>query len=443
MNRSSSRCAQFRSRRHWRGVLAAALATLPAPAVLAAPPGFDDPPGLFGDLVPLTGVQMIEAGGSHTCALTAGSAAKCWGLNSSGQLGDGNGGPEGNSHSAIPVDVVGLGGGMRAISAGGTHSCAVTQAGAAKCWGGNGHGQLGDNTLVSGLVPVDVVGLGSGVRAIGTGGLFSCALTTAGAVKCWGRNNYGQLGDGAVSNRPWPSDVVGLGSGVQAISVGGSHACALTQTGAAKCWGDNEYGQLGDGTSYNIRRTPVDVVGLDSGVIAISAGGHRHSCAVTAAGAAKCWGEGFLGSNTTEQQTTPVDVVDLGSGVLTIHTGFDHTCALTNAGAVKCWGFNASGQVGDGTNILRHRPVDVVDLGSGVQAISTGTDHACALGSAGATKCWGRNFRGQLGDNTTINRSTPVAVLTPPPPDPIFYSSFDMPTTPLPDPIFYDSFDRP
>ena len=187
-----------------------------------------------------------------------------------------------------------------AISAGTNHTCAVTSAGPVECWGYNAHGELGDGTTTERLIASDVSGLSSGVVAISAGASHTCALTSAGAVKCWGYNGYGQLGDGTTTNRLTAVEVSGLSSGVVAISAAGSHACALTSAGAVTCWGDNAYGELGDGTTTN-RSVPVAVSGLSSGVVAISAG-YQHTCALTSAGAAKCWGfnaHGELGDGTT------------------------------------------------------------------------------------------------------------------------------------------------
>ncbi len=155
------------------------------------------------------------------------------------------------------MDVVGLGSGVQAISAGGEHTCALTSEGALKCWGDNTYGQLGDNSVGDQWLPVDVSGLGSGVQAISAGGQHTCALTSEGASKCWGDNTYGQLGDGSGGTQSWPVDVPGLGSGVQAISAGREHTCALPISGKVECWGANDSGQLGDGT------LPVDWSSVD------------------------------------------------------------------------------------------------------------------------------------------------------------------------------------
>ena len=384
-------------------------------------------------------VYAISSGGRRTCVLTTAGGVQCWGANWAGQLGDGT-----QRERRRPVNVVGLSSGVQAIAVSGGadhewHTCALTSAGGVKCWGDNDHGQLGDGTKTDRRVPVDVVGLSSGVQAIAAGGRHTCALTTRGGVKCWGVNNRGQLGDGTPTDRRVPVDVVGLGSGVQAIAAGGRHTCALTSAGGVKCWGDNGLGQVGEGSLRMpfpmIRRWPVDVVGLSSGVYAIAAG-RRHTCALTTRGGVKCWGSngsGALGAPTrTPYQSPWVDVVGLSSGVQAIAASNYHTCALTNAGGVKCWGWNTNGQLGNGTTTVgdaaKATPVDVVGLNSGVYAIAAGALHTCAITSsaegparqlsvgaepfAGGVKCWGANRSNQIGDGMGgVTRSAPVDVI--------------------------------
>jgi alpha-tubulin suppressor-like RCC1 family protein len=355
----------------------------------------------------LTNIQAIAAGGGHTCALTMGGGVKCWGHNRYGQLGDGA-----TTNRQTPVDVSGLSSGVQAIAAGNDHTCALTTDGSVKCWGYNYHGQLGDGTNTDRLTPVEVNGLGSGVRAIATGGLHTCALTTGGGVKCWGHNWYGQLGDGTNEYSLTPVEVSRLGSGVQAIDAGEWHICALTTGGGVKCWGRNDVGQLGDGTMGSDRLTPVAVSGLGSGTQAIAAG-ELHTCALITGSGVKCWGHnsfGQLGDGTTTDRLTPVDVSGVGSGVQAIAAGSIHTCALTTGGGVKCWGNNWEGQLGDRTRTERWTPVDVSRMGSGVQAIAAGGAHTCALVTGGGVKCWGGNRYGQLGDGTTTYHLTSVDV---------------------------------
>ena len=367
-------------------------------------------------------VQKVSAGDHHTCALTTTGGVKCWGNNPAGQLGDGTVGPFENR--VTPVDVIGLGSGVAAISANGHRTCAVTSAGGVKCWGNNGGGLLGDGTTVTRATPVDVIGLSSGVVAVSVGWGHTCVLTSAGGVKCWGENLTGQLGDGTTTGRTTPVDVIGLSTGVAAISAGAIHTCALTSAGGVKCWGfDGAFGLLGTGGVGvpGFSATPLDVTGLGSGVAAITAaglGGADHTCAMTSAGAVRCWGfnsVGQLGDGTTITRLTPVAVSGLSSGVAAITAAgsgiFGTACALTGAGGAKCWGNNRFGNLGDGTTTTRLTPVDVVGASSGLVGISAGLSHVCAVTSAGGVRCWGENVSGQLGDGTTQNRLTPVAVV--------------------------------
>ncbi|MBI1295870.1 hypothetical protein GC175_13025 [bacterium] len=352
-----------------------------------------------------SGVSAIAAGGKHTCALMVGGGVKCWGFNSASQLGDGT-----TTNRSTPVDVSSLNSGVGAIAAGSEHTCALMVGGGVKCWGWNGHGQLGDGTNMSRPTPVDVNGLNSGVSAIATTSLHTCALMAEGGVKCWGRNFVGQLGDGTRTSRLTPVNVSGLSSGISAIATGTNHTCAVTTGDDVKCWGSNGRGQLGDGTSMD-RLTPVDVSGLSSGISAVATGAN-HTCGLTLWGGLKCWGDndsGQLGDGTRTSRSTPVDVSGLSSGISAISAANLHTCALTVGGGIKCWGFNNAGQLGDSASLQRHTPVDVSGLSSGISAIATGGSHTCALTVGGGVKCWGNNA-GQLGDGTSTSHFTPVDV---------------------------------
>lgn len=352
--------------------------------------------------------HSLSAGAHFTCVLTTAGGVQCWGRNDYGQLGDGT-----FDNRSTPVDVSGLGSGVRAVSVGEYHACALTIGGNVKCWGDNWFFQLGTTLINRSNTPIDVTALGNNIQAISTGSYHTCASTNGGGLKCWGRNGSGQLGNGTTTESADPVDVVGLGSGVAAISAGdGWSTCARTEGGAAKCWGYNNQGQLGDGTVED-RSTPVDVTGLGAGVDAISTA-YYHACVLTSARGVMCWGGnglGQLGDGTTTERRTPGGVTDLAAGVAAISAGDFYTCALTDAGGVRCWGDNYAGKLGDGSTTNRTSPVDVVGLGSGIVEISAGTDHVCALTSAAAVMCWGMNDAGQLGDGTTTDRHTPVAVV--------------------------------
>jgi alpha-tubulin suppressor-like RCC1 family protein len=318
--------------------------------------------------------------------------------------------------------LAGCGGSTRsdvtAIAAGYQHTCAVTASGAVKCWGANESGQLGNGTTTDSSTPVDVDGLTSGVIAIAAGAHHTCAVTGAGGVKCWGLNDGGQLGDGTTNNSSSPVDVQGLTSGVIAIAAGAGWVCALTKAGGVRCWGWNHYGQLGHGTTSAQESTPVDVSGLATGVAAISANG-LHACALTTSGRVKCWGSTSADHFPPEKTDSdvPVDVSGLGGSGRAITAGGNHACAITSGGGVRCWGANAEGELGNGSNNDHDRPVEVSTLHQGVTALAVGsTDdflptHSCALTSAGAVKCWGPNKDGQLGNGSTRNSSQPVDVL--------------------------------
>ena len=350
--------------------------------------------------------QLIAPGGKHTCVLTTSGAVACWGYNLFGQVGNGT-----TTSTLFPVAVTGLTGGVSMVSAGNLHTCAITTTNALKCWGHN-QGRLGDGTATQRTTPVDVLGLTTNVAAVSASDNHTCALTTAGGVKCWGINTSGQLGDGTQTSRLSPVDVIGLTSGVSAITTGEFHSCALTSTGAVKCWGLNSSGRLGDGTQ-TLRLSPVDVFGLTSGVSAIAAG-DNHTCALMSSGAVKCWGfngNGQLGDSTQTSRITPVDVTGLTSGVAAITAGESHTCARTTAGAAVCWGYNINGQIGDGSFTLRTAPSAVAGLSSGVTALVAGESHTCAITSNNRGLCWGGNFNGEIGDGTLIRRNTPVAII--------------------------------
>ncbi|MEZ4730316.1 MAG: C13 family peptidase [Caldilineaceae bacterium] len=375
--------------------------------------------------VPVSGLTStataLATGADHTCVVTSTGSVQCWGGNNKGQLGNGT-----TSTSYLPVTAVGLEDNVSAVVAGAYHTCALTIAGGVLCWGDNEWGQLGDNTQVAHAIPTSVAGLPGGVTALTAGDYHTCALTTAGAVRCWGGNHYGQLGDGTQTTQPLPVTVNTLGVRVIAMTAGNLHTCAILVTGGLLCWGANGYGQLGDGLTDN-RLSPAAVVGLSANVVAV-AGGGSHTCAlqsISGVAQAFCWGanwHGALGDGTLNNHVTPVAVVGLRPGGTALAAGGSHTCALINSGAppenapengVQCWGSSRYGQLGDSTPLYNATPSPVSDLPTGVVTVAVGEHHTCALQNS-RLFCWGANGHGQLaiGDYGDTNLPKPVVGLT-------------------------------
>jgi len=333
--------------------------------------GDDDLPGEFGPVVLGGPAVAVTAGGNHSCAIREGGDVLCWGRATDGQLGYGNTEQVGNDEDPADAGPVKINGVAISIHSSYHHSCTVLEGGDVRCWGFNSSGQLGlkhskdvgDNEHPIAYPPVV---LGESATAVAAGLNHSCALLASQQIRCWGDNGSGQVGVvGAakigISDHPGDHPPLAF-TGVSAVSAGHRHSCAITTGGALRCWGDNDYGQTGHGNTYEIGKLkspdtlpPVQVGGK---VLQISSG-NNHNCALLEGGDVRCWGRnnyGQLGLGHTtnigdDEHPKDVPPIKLGAPAIKVVAGYYHSCALLEGGSVRCWGLNDSGQLGLGNTV--------------------------------------------------------------------------------------------
>ena len=387
----------------------------------------------------ISGVTLVTSGYQHVCALSSVEGLVCAGLNATGQLGDGT-----STNRSLPVVVKDLTGsapltGASSITASRSNSCAVVS-GSVYCWGYDFYGQNGQGTAQSAanyLVtpgPVktwDTVTTVTGpVSDVVLGENLTCTQSASGELTCWGGDGNGMQGDGTGNARAVPAEILdstGLLalSGVVRARATTYHICAVLTDQTVLCWGRNQFGQLGDGTTTN-RTRPVHVkdaagTGVLSGIVDVSLGTY-HSCALTVLGAVYCWGtntEGEVGDGTIVNRSLPTMVKDPSgtatlSNIARIDSGNSTNCAVDTSGNVQCWGYNLNAQIGDGTTTNRTLPVSVLSGGTaltGVSSIALGNFHGCAVKSDQTVACWGYNPDGELGDGTTTQRASATSVI--------------------------------
>jgi alpha-tubulin suppressor-like RCC1 family protein len=358
--------------------------------------------------------QVVRAGRESTCALTSGGDAYCWGLNRRGQLGTGD-----TLLRWLPAPVIG-GYTLQLLNGVGWFRCGLTTAGSTACWGTNGRYQLGRESppvLIprpAVLPPNQTTGSSFRFNAVSAGADHTCA-DSLGQLYCWGDNRYGQGGDNSADLRWAEPRAVDGGHQLRQPDLGALHSCALAAD-TAYCWGRNQFGMLGDSTTTDRRRPSLVSRGLSFQTVSA---GYQHTCGVTTTGGAFCWGadaRGRLGSDPPGTYSPfPVAVVG-GITFDSISTGGTHTCALTAAGTAYCWGVNSAGQVGDSSTADRWEPRAVAG-GHAFVSVSAGYDHTCAVTTDGDALCWGSNQSGQLGVGEGITMdSVPVPIGNPPQP---------------------------
>ncbi len=331
--------------------------------------------GYSGDgrtcLPPATTVTALDSSGDHTCALLDSGGVRCWGRNNFGQLGYGHADDIGDGETAASVGLVSTGGVVTQLAVGVGHTCVLLQTGKVRCWGRNEHGQLGyahANDIGDDESPTGFVDVGGTVLQLAAGGEHTCALLSGGKVRCWGLGVDGQLGyantnDIGDNESPKSAGDVQLGGVAVQVSAGRDHTCARLNTGAVRCWGRGMWAPLGYANTQNV-------------------GDNEHPASV---------GDVALGGQAVE-----------------VSAGWFHTCARLSTGTVRCWGYGAVGQLGYAS------PLDVgddehpqsagdVQLGAPAVQISAGLFHTCARLSSGAVRCWGYGDSGRLGYANTDN----------------------------------------
>ena len=379
----------------------------------------------------VAGASEVSAGNGSACVLLF-SRVDCWGSKRWGVLGNG-------SHSWLepqetPVEQRGIGNATQ-VAASGADTCAVLSTGHVDCSGLNEYGELGDGTTTGPEVciearrfeagcsktPVEIPGIGDAAQVAATG-RFICALLSGGSIECWGLNYDGELGNGeAETSSDIPVDVQGINDATE-VTVKFTHTCALLVTGRVDCWGEDGYGQQGNG-SLEQAHVPVEVLNI-SNATEVSAGG-VFTCALLATGHVDCWGQnrlGQLGNDSTTDSDIPVEVQGIDDATQ-VSAGEEFACAVLATGRVDCWGNNEGGQLGTGTTTGPEKctyqkatsfcsitPVEVQGLSNASQ-VTAGGDSACALLSSDTVDCWGENRGGQLGDGSTTASDVPVEVL--------------------------------
>jgi alpha-tubulin suppressor-like RCC1 family protein len=350
----------------------------------------------------------VGVAGPHTvCARSERGDFYCWGDNSAGEV---PGGLASEVSRPTPGAAV-LPGRILDVAIGADHACAIVASGTAtegavRCWGHNDFGQLGNGTRTASTTPVSVA-ISNAIEL--AAGLYStCALLRTGEVRCWGEGSNGQLGDGSTMSRLAPVAVADL-TGARRLDGASLRYCAVAGTGEVVCWGQGHTGRQ----RYSFdSRTAVEV-----------AVGTAHTCAIAegtigAPLVVACWGEGSggeIGDGASTRRDTPVVVPGAfgpGTAPLALSAGAGHTCVASTDGTVRCWGRNDSGQVGNGRTTAQTTPV-VLGMLDEVVAIDAGFAATCAVTARGAVWCWGQNGAGELGDGTTSPRSMPVQVLAP------------------------------
>ncbi|MFM7718251.1 MAG: InlB B-repeat-containing protein [Actinomycetota bacterium] len=377
--------------------------------------------GTFPPITPL----KVAAGEVHACAVNASGTGGCWGSDGNGRLGDGGANTDQVITSAVAMPASRT---FLEISGGGAHTCALADNGRAYCWGSDGNGQLGNGattgdqaspSLVSTVTTFTEISASAG--ASGSGSAHTCGLATVssvGRIYCWGSDLYGQVGNGATTGDQAEPVLLALPSGVSGfarVSAGLNHTCALTDAGVAYCWGRDNFGQLGDAGTNTDQPSPVAVAGGLT-FTEIAAGAYS-TCAIATSGAAYCWGSdanGRLGNGTTltADQPSP-SAVSSAATFVQVSVGGAHACGVASDGKAWCWGRDVEGQLGNGSTTTTDQAAPVEATRPGGQTfvqVVAGNLFTCASLSDNSIRCWGSDASGQLGNDVAGNTTSPTLV---------------------------------
>ena len=354
----------------------------------------------------------IAAGANHTCTLNEGRVL-CWGNNLHGQLGNGESGP--TVHSSVPVEAEGITDAV-ALGAGWEHTCAVHATGEVSCWGDDTSGELGNGETADSVPePVKVIGLDDATD-VTAGHWHTCALRSTGEISCWGRNHDGQLGNGDMGvDSAVPVSVTGISDAVS-VSANGEHSCAVHATGEVSCWGDNWEGEFGNGESGPGIQSAVPVKASGVADAVAVASGYNHTCALREGGKVSCWGNNEFGqvgngvdfvSEALDGSliVDPIEVVSLDDAIA-VSAGGAYSCALRETGEISCWGTNTYGQLGNiQATFSNPTPLPVSGIDDAV-VIAAGAGHVCAVRQGGSISCLGSNIYGELGNGQSVQFSS-------------------------------------
>ena len=349
--------------------------------------------------------KLVSGGGYHTAAVKTDGTLWTWGFNNNGQLGDNT-----ITQRSSPVQTVTFDTNWKLVACGNYHTAAIKTDGTLWTWGQNNNGQLGDNTTTNRSSPVQTVTFGTNWKLVSCGRYYTAAIKTDGTLWSWGNNsNAGSLGDNTRTNRSSPVQTVTFGTNWKLVSCGREHTAAIKTDGTLWTWGRNAEGQLGDNTTTG-KSSPVQTVTFATNWKLVS-GGSYNTVAIKTDGTLWTWGRnnfGQIGDNTTTHRSSPVQTVTFGTNWKYVSGGDRYTAAIKNDGTLWTWGFNSNGMLGDNTTTNKSSPVQTVTFGTNWKSVACSNYHMSAIKTDGTLWLWGYNNSGQLGDNTTTNKSSPI-----------------------------------